>query len=408
MPPKIEGCPGLIWRPRAKGIEARWQCRTDMIERGFRPKSQRLWYGTGEPSETETAFIVDTCNRLQAEMLIFGRGGLPEVSAFDGTWKSLIYCFQHDADSPYRRKVRHQTRGYYDTLCRYIDRDMGEKTIAEIRGRDMLRSHEKWSENGTKISMGHSVVKMVRILLSFGVTILEDDACLRLSMILKKMQFPMGKPRSERLTADYATLIRKGAHEVGKPSIALAQAFQFEGMFRQKDVIGEYVPLDEKNFMSAVIVGNSKWGRGLDWREIDGNWILRHVTSKRQKLVVVDLKLAPMVVDELNLLHGLDRSRYPASGPVINSERHGVPWHEQEFRRHWRLIANRMEIPKAVRNMDSRAGAISEATEAGAELEQVRQAATHSDIAMTQRYSRAQENTVANVLQMRVAHRNRK
>ena len=53
-------------------------------------------------------------------------------------------------------------------------------------------------------------------------------------------------------------------------------------MFRQKDVIGEWVPISEPG-MSAVINGNSKWLRGLDWKEIDANWICKHVTSKRQK-----------------------------------------------------------------------------------------------------------------------------
>jgi hypothetical protein len=55
----------------------------------------------------------------------------------------------------------------------------------------------------------------------------------------------------------------------------------------------------------------------------------------------------------------------------------------------WRKVATAAGVPKTVYNMDSRAGAISEATDAGAELEHVRHAATHSDISMTQRYSGA-------------------
>jgi hypothetical protein len=57
--------------------------------------------------------------------------------------------------------------------------------------------------------------------------------------------------------------------------------------------------------------------------------------------------------------------------------------------------------------MDARAGAITEAIGAGAALEDVRHAATHSDISMTQRYSRGSAEKVAKVMQLRVKHRTR-
>jgi hypothetical protein len=53
--------------------------------------------------------------------------------------------------------------------------------------------------------------------------------------------------------------------------------------------------------------------------------------------------------------------------------------------------------------MDNRAGAIIEATDADADLEHVRHAATHSDMAMTQRYSRGAEDKIASVQIARIA-----
>jgi hypothetical protein len=82
-------------------------------------------------------------------------------------------------------------------------------------------------------------------------------------------------------------------------SMALAQAFQFDGTMRQKDIIGEWVPLDEPGPLSDVISGNEKWVRGIRFEEIDQNLILRHVTSKRDKLLTIDLKQCPMVMKEL-------------------------------------------------------------------------------------------------------------
>ena len=151
---------------------------------------------------------------------------------------------------------------------------------------------------------------------------------------------------------------------------------------------------------SAITDGNAKWARGLRWNEIDANLILRHITSKRQKEVVVDLRKAPMVMDELARLGPL-----PSDGPVVVYERTGRPYIAHQFRHAWRTVADAAGIPRDVHNMDSRAGAISEATDAGADLEHVRHAATHSDIAMTQRYSRAGEEKTAKVMELRAANR---
>src|SRR5689334_993826 len=75
MRPSISA-PGLAWKPRKSGWEARWQARTDLVERGFKPKSMRIWFGT-TPKEIEIAFIEERCRQLQDEMLVWARGGIP-------------------------------------------------------------------------------------------------------------------------------------------------------------------------------------------------------------------------------------------------------------------------------------------------------------------------------------------
>jgi hypothetical protein len=273
----------------------------------------------------------------------------------------------------------------------------GDEQVRNIKARTILRWHEEWSEGG-KVAMGHSVVAVLRMLMSFGATILEDSECRRVREFLRDMRFKMAAPRTDLLTADHAKAIRSKAHEMGLHSIALAQAIQFDLMFRQKDVIGEWIPTSEPG-MSDVVYGNDKWMTGLRWTEIEG-MILRHVTSKRQKLVEVDLRLAPMVMEEIP-------EAMPATGPVIVYERTGKPYIDHQWRREWRRVARAAGVPDHVYNMDSRAGAISEATDAGAELEHVRHAATHSNIAMTQRYSRGSVEKTAKVMEIRARHRNK-
>lgn len=393
--------PGLTWQPRKGGWEARWKCRTDLRERGYTPKSVRLWGGQ-TPTDLEREWIGERCRQLQDEMLVWGRGGIPNEVAFDGTIASLIRCYQTDPDSPYR-KGRYYTRKYKDRLAKAVEDDIGHKLVGEIDARDMLRWHEKYIESG-RIAMGHSVVGALRTLATFGATLLKSKECRELKILLHDMRFKMPKARTERLTADMAIAIRREAHKLGMPSVALAQAFQFEFMFRQKDVIGEWVPINEKTPLTDILDGNWKWLRGIRWEEVNENFILTHVTSKIQKEHTVDLKLAPMVVEELG---SLNRNGFPASGPIIVHEKFGIPWQTQSFRKAWRRCADSAAVPRSVRNMDSRAGAISEATDAGADLEHVRQAATHSDIGMTQRYSRNAIEKTAGVQVQRVAHRNK-
>ena len=96
-PPRISDAPGLVWKPRKDGWEARWYARADLVQRGYTPKSIALWTGS-EPNEFQRAWISDRCGIFQREMLTWGRGAQPVVGRFDGTLKSLIACYQTDPD----------------------------------------------------------------------------------------------------------------------------------------------------------------------------------------------------------------------------------------------------------------------------------------------------------------------
>lgn len=416
IPPKVENAPGLTWRTRKVGWEARWQCRTDLAQRGFEPKTVRLGHFTEPPTRIEEMWIQDKCNALQAEMLVWGRGGLPQVSRYDGTLASLIQCYATDKDSPIH-KLRYASRRHYARLFDMLEnvewehdgitRRAGDTLIKDIKARTLLRWHEIWMDQG-KVAMAHAVMAAVRILSGFGATILEDEECSRLSGVLSQMRFKSPKSRTVNLTAQQATDIRRVAHEQGAPSVALAQALQFDLTLRQKDVIGEWVPMSEPG-ISDTFYANNKWLRGLRWEEIDANLILRHVTSKRQKEITIDLKHAVMVMEELALAYGkgFTRADLPANGPVIVSYL-GRPYDGQSFRWYWRKAATAAGVPAHIRNMDTRAGAITEATEAGVPLEHVRAAATHSDIGMTQKYSRGEQEKIASVMQKRAEFRKNK
>lgn len=402
-PVRVRDAPGLVWRQRAGDVwEARWQCRTDIVEKGFAPKSVKIWSGTTDPTKEQWDRIADVCVQLQDEMLVFSRGGIIPSIEFDGTLTSLMTCYRTDPDSSFK-KLRWHSKQYYETLMGLIAKDHGGKELKEINARFLRRWHEAWATGG-KLAVAHGKIGMLRTLFGFGATILEDPECIRLRTIMSGLRFEMPKPRTEQLTADQATAIRAMAHQKGRPSIALAQAFQFELMLRQKDVIGEWVPLGEPG-VSEVHHTKFKWLRGIRWEEIDQNLILVHITSKRQKQIAFNLKNAPMVIEELALQFpdGL-----PGKGPIIRSEMDEHPWDAVEFRRWWRLCADACGLSKTVRNMDSRAGAISEAEDAQANEDDIRESATHSNASTTRRYMRgAKEKKVERVQILRIQSRNK-
>lgn len=418
--PEIENAPGLKWSKITEGWTARWRPRSDLVKDGFKVGSLVLWRSTKEwpsPNDITKTYIASQCQSLQADMLAWARGGAPVLpAAYEPKWKFLVQHYKTDPDSPYHKK-RFATRQHYDTLCRRVILDMGDDEIISTDARKMLRLHEQWTapdEPGgpPKIAMGHAMVGMLRTLATFGATLLKCADCRMIRSDLRDMRISAGKPREEALSAEQATFIRSQAHEDGYPSMAIGQAGQFDLALRQKDVIGEWVPIEEKGPLSAVTNDGQKWIRGLRWEEIDASLTLRHVTSKRQKAITFDLHWAPMVMEEFCLMTGktpetLTRADLPASGPIVICETTGFPWKNALFRRVWRDLAKKRGIPNNVRNMDTRAGAATEATASGAPIEHVKHLMTHSDIAMTQRYARGDTEKVEGVMKARIAHRNK-
>jgi hypothetical protein len=337
-----------------------------------------------------------------------------------GTLGQLICWYCTDPLSGFQT-IRHQTRQNYERLLWRLERERGWTLLAETKLRDILGWYAGWSDGGRKLAMGHQMVGMLRTLVGFGLKFLECDECTRLAVVLHKERFKQGKGRSDHLPSPQVASIIERARYVGMYSIGLAQAFQFECIFRQKDVIGEWVPEAEPGESSVRRIhkhkGPQKWLHGICWEEIDAELVLRHTTSKKGKPIEVDLKNAPLVVAELQRIDPgsirfdeagaahVDRTRLPASGPIIRWEVTGRPYDAPAFRREWRMVADKVGVPKSIKNMDSRAGAITEATTAGAPIEHVKHAATHSDISQTQHYARGTTEKIASVQKARNAHR---
>lgn len=414
MAPKIENAPGLQWRKRANGkLVATWVARADLVKRGYTLKTQRVWAGFESDLDAETqegiaarSLIGSACTRLQDEMLGWAREGTLTQPIFDGSLKALIDIYRRDPDSPYQ-KIRFQSRRSYDAYMNVIEKEVGLRNLSAIKGKDFLRWYDSWADGGHPY-IAHARITMLRMLLSFGIVCelyppSKIDHCKRLKAILTELSFAQGRPRKEAMTFEQAAEVCKRAHEIRRPSIALAQAFQFELMLRQKDVIGEWVPFSEPG-MSSITRHGKKWLYGLDWSEVSDDLILTHKMSKSRtgKELEFDLNNYPMIVQEIALIPLEQRV-----GPIVKQEETALPWTSANgFRKEWRRAADLAGIPQSVQNRDSRAGGITEANEAsGDNLDAARHHAGHASVTTTQRYSRGGIRRRSNLAVLRVAAR---
>lgn len=263
------------------------------------------------------------------------------------TLGELIGLYRTDERSPYRAlrfKVRVGTDNMLDRMVElHADVDLTTLNADGIR-----KLYDAWADGG-KLATGHAFVTKLRGLFGFGTTVLDDPGCQRLSTIMNKMRFTMPPTRDERLTEDHTKAFIAKAHELKRPSLALAQAIQFSFGLGQKDTIGEYVPVTEAG-TSDIVLDGMKWLYGIRWERVDEKLVLHHVTSFGAKTLALDLKSAPLVLAELEKQFG---SVIPKNGPVIVSEWNEKPWSSNEFRRWWRKVADAAGVPKNIRNMDN-------------------------------------------------------
>jgi hypothetical protein len=397
-----------------------WVARPDIVKRGYAVKTVRLWPPSSdvrrlEPDADEWALIGSRCLKYQDEMLEWANIGQRDHdprAIYDGTVASLVKVFQTDPDSPYRN-LRPHTRKSYDSQQATLERTIGTARIPELTFRDFKRWHEGFAKpkiegQPPRKARAHGLMTQLRIVVAFG-ALLDLPGCRKAREILAAMEFETPKKRTTFITLEQCIAFRKKAHEMGLPSLGLAQALQYELMLRQKDVIGERVPLSEPG-LSEFIYAGQKWLHGIHWKEVSSDMILTHRLSKSLrgrnaildptagKLEQFDLTTYPMVMEEL--AHVTDRS-----GPMVKFEKTGRPWAAKHFAAKWRQVARAAGIPDNVQNRDSRAGAITEALDSGAIPDQVRRGAGHSRLDTTMIYARDSLSARANVTQLRVKNR---
>lgn len=389
--------PGLKARRHADGsIVWYWvAAQLSRKARNYPLKTVRLENQSSDGQDSRAEQCRDLTAGLQEWLSDNDRGHKLTKIGFTGTVSSLLDHYELHPQSPFQ-KLKYNSQIISSQHIALVRKTMGARKLVNLTGVDFMRWHEEYAAPDAegeprKINRASKAMTLIRTAVAWGV-VLELPQCRRLKDILSSLQFEQPKARTKFLTIDHVRNIISAAHHMGRPSIALAQAIQFELTMRQKDVIGEWVP-DKK------IKTVKHWKNGLTWESIGADGVLRKVTTKTGAMAVFEIALYPLVVQELA------RHTGPRVGPLIINEQTGEPYYGERFSHIWRHIARAAGVPDDIYNMDSRSGGITEATDAGAPIEAVRHHATHSDGATTQRYSRQTLAKTQSVAKIRLASR---
>jgi hypothetical protein len=397
--------PGLKRRTRKNGIvKLYWVARTDLVKAGYEPETIPLPYDISD--REHHSLISAACLRYQAEMLEWSAGHKSDPNRFDGTLLSLSRKYQTDPASPFQR-MKHNTR-YKDTYTlRIIEKAFGKRALAALRIGDFycwydVAKRPKAPGGRERVRKAHGIIKKLRELFAYGI-MAELPQCKRLYEILEHARFAQPARRRIAMALEHVEAFIPKAIEMGRLSLAFGTALQFETAMRQKDVIGEWEPIPQGEEVSGIVLNGRRWINGLMWTDIAADLVLRKATTKTGAYAAHDLKLCPLVLRCLDMIPADRRS-----GPVVVDEAAGRPYAESAYGREWRLVARAASVPEHVWNMDARAGAITEAEDAGADLDHIRSTAAHSQSSTTLRYSRGAVGKSRIVAELRIGHRTAK
>lgn len=365
----------------------------------FRPRTVRL---SGMSPEQQAA----RCFALTAELLkwVADKAKVDDVDKvrFDGTLKSLARIYETHPESPCRAAC-YATQRIYAVELAVLIKAVGDRRVDRITGADLRRWHAnfaapKHSNGEPRLRRAQGCMKALRRIVSWGVQ-LKLTGCVELRTILQECRFAVPAAREAAPTYEQMVAFIAAAHEAGRLSMALAAAAMFDTSLRQTDVIGKWEPVAPGSDRSGYVHHGRRWTGGLVWQDIrDGELTKR--TTKTGAVYKSRIADNPLLSAEI--------AKVPEDrriGPMIIAEQTGRPYRHRWFAAIWRRIARKAGIPDSIWSRDTRAGAITEAFDAGAELEHVRQMATHSDPKVTGRYNRGSPVQTSTVAILRARHR---
>ncbi|MCW5690800.1 MAG: hypothetical protein KIT48_00390 [Pseudolabrys sp.] len=398
--------PGLKCVRRRRTTDLYWACDEGEEFSAYKPRSVRIHVNTSatEAHDVDRALqaIEDICRREQGAMLSWADGHRADrerlAPRFDGTMGSLIALCRSDPESGYQ-DLKSNTKASYDEAFKVVTETIGSRRLDCIHSKWFRTCYRNWRAPASvggpeRLRRAYYAIQVVRVALDYGVQSGLPN-CQRLRDGMSKIRFAKNAPREEAMTYSQAVAIVDRCLRSNDISMALCQAVQWDTMMRQKDTIGEWRPEPACYQLKPGEIrrGQRVWsGLTIDKLEPGATLVVR--TTKTAQPVVHLISECHLI---LRCLPYVDRSA-PHAPVAVNS--HGTPWADhRSFGKAWRSYADRCGVPQTVRNMDSRAGGITEASAGGASDDDLATQAGQADKSTTRRIYKRQAVEVSRRVQ---------
>lgn len=334
------------------------------------------------------------CRLLQREADDWWNG-LDLPTSLPGTWAYLIDRYLTDEYSP-AQEVKANTRYVYGRDAAYWRSRIGKLRIASMDYVVLKKMMSSMRANGHNASFVHHKFTMLRQLTSYG-AVLKMAGAKDVRETLAEMRISRGAPRTMAPTRAQFEIAVAEADRRGWHAFACGLTVQYEFSLRAVDVRGQYMRGGDGGLSYG---GTKRWLDGLTWDMFDADLThFRKVISKTAKSMpepyTFDLTPLPALRARLRMLRGDQRF-----GPCfLNSD--GKPFGQPTWSTKWRQVREATGLPDSMWSMDMRAGGVTEAQDKGATPMQLRDAAQHANISMTDRYARGRSENANNVVKLR-------
>ena len=185
-----------------------------------------------------------------------------DPNRFDGSIRSLSRRYQTDPESPFNCRLEHTTREKDAHVLGLIERTVGDRLVPSVKLADLWRWYDaakkpKAPGQPERVRRAWGLMKKLRELFSYGVAA-ELDGCARVRDIPAEVRFPQPARRRTTLDLDHVGAFIPKAIEMGRISLALATAIQFDAVMRQKDVVGEWEPIPEGEARTGIVLNGRR------------------------------------------------------------------------------------------------------------------------------------------------------
>lgn len=383
--------PCLAWGGRNSTF-AYWVAPKRYVRAGWAIK--RLPLGRGHKDQPVDLEMAAKCRELTRDMLRWYEDDKPMVDP--GSWHWLIGRYKCDTYSPYR-SVKANTRHGYNQSLAQVDAVMGGMMIEQTTYETLMQIKQGKQDKGRSKHHIHTWFSTLRRVARYGVLINAPGAA-RVSEMLGNLRIEAPAARSKAATHDQIMAIVRAADAEGRDVFAVGLLMQWWFGLRAVDVRGQYL--------------DGKWADGITWGMFDDDMTgFEKVISKTRKSLPeayhFDVTIVPGLRQRLlEIKASLPHQWIQPDRPIAVNRRTGRAFTPSGWTQTWADLRAKAGVPKDVWMMDTRAGAITEASSLpGVTTSQLRNAAQHKDAATTGRYIRERSNDLNTVVRLR-ANRN--